>query len=61
MEPDVRIGVQPMPAGRVTTVYDGDGRIRVLEQCVGERHPRGAGPNDEIIGFELLVHAGIGL
>ena len=33
-----------------------DGRVGMREQRVGERHPRGAGADDEIVGFELVVH-----
>jgi len=56
MKSDVGIGVEPMPAGRVTTVHDRDGRIRMPEERVGECHPGGPGADDEIVGVELLVH-----
>jgi hypothetical protein len=56
MKADVRIDVQPMPPGGVTTVHDRDGRIRMPEDRVGERHPRRPRADDEVIGFELVVH-----
>jgi len=53
MKSDVGIGVEPMPAGRVTTVHDRDGRIRMPEERVGECHPGGPGADDEIVGVEI--------
>ncbi len=56
MEPHVRIGVEPMSAGRVASVDDGDRGVRMREERVGERHPRRPGADDEIVGFELRPH-----
>src|SRR5262249_54554312 len=42
--------------GRMTAVHDGDGRVGMREERVGERHSAGTGAYDEVVGFELRGH-----
>ena len=52
MQTDKGISVNPVSAGGVAAIDDRDGRVGVGEQRVGERHPRGAGTDNEIVRFE---------
>jgi len=51
------IGVEPVAARGVPPIDDGNRRIRVREQLVGKRHPRGAGSYDQVVRFYLVFHA----
>ncbi len=56
MEPHVGIGVDPVSPRRVATIDDGDRRIAMREKRVGKPPPCSPRPNDEIIGFDFIVH-----
>ena len=60
MEPHVRIGIDPVSAGRVAPIDDRDRRVAVLEERVRKGHPAGPSPDHEIIGFEFFVHVVLG-
>ena len=56
METNIGIGVQPVTSRGVASIDNCDVGIRVREQRVGKRHPRGSGPDHEIVRFEFFVH-----
>ena len=49
---DERIGVLPVPAGRVATVDERDVHVGVIDQRVGEGHAHRAGAHDEVVGLQ---------
>ena len=56
MQPDERVGVEPVPADAVAAVDDRHARVGVVDQRVRERHAHGAGPHDEVVGFDGARH-----
>ena len=50
MQTDERIGVVPMSAGTIVAIDHDDRGVGLGEHRVGERHPRRAGPHDEVVG-----------
>ena len=52
MQLDERVRVEPVAAGRVAAIDEGDVHVRVIDQRVGERHAHGSRADDEIVGFQ---------
>jgi hypothetical protein len=49
-----RIGVKPVPSGRMAAVDEGDAGLAMREQRIGDCHAGGAGPNDEVVRFDQV-------
>ena len=49
MEPDERIGVVPVATRTVAPVHHHDVDVGIGDQRVGERHPRRAGPDHQVV------------
>ena len=56
MQSHERIGVEPVSAHAVAAVDHHDADVGVLDQRVGERHPRGPGAHDEVVDLDLTPH-----
>ena len=56
MQTNKWVGVNPVTAGSIAPVYQGDGAIRVAEQRVRERHACGTGTNHKVIGLKRFSH-----
>ena len=53
-----RIRLEPVPAGRVPPVDHDDVGPRRIYQRVGERHPRGAASDDQVVRFDASSRHG---
>ena len=53
MEPDEGIRVEPVSTGTVPTVDHDHADVRMIDQCVRERHPRRTRTDHEVVGFQL--------
>ena len=56
MQPDERVGVQPVPTGAVPAVDHHHADVGVVDQGVHERHPRRACTDDQVIGLQDRSH-----
>ena len=56
MQLDERIGVQPVPAGRVATVDQREVHIRVIDQRVREGHAHRPRAHDEVVSLQRPRH-----
>jgi hypothetical protein len=50
------VGVQPMSADTVPPVDHHHADVRMVDQRVRERHPRGAGADHQVVGLQELHH-----
>src|SRR5690606_31539651 len=57
VEADERVGVEPVPAGGVAAVDEGDVDVGVVDQRVGEGHPHGTGADDDVVGLDRAHEA----
>ncbi|GAB3251904.1 hypothetical protein GCM10027448_17540 [Nocardioides dilutus] len=56
MEPDERVGIEPVPAGTVPPVDQGDRDVGVVDERVGERHPGRACADHDVVGIDRVAH-----
>ncbi len=56
MEADEGVRVQPMSADTMPTVHHDDVDVCVVDQRIGERHPRRACADDQIVRFQDRRH-----
>ena len=57
VQPHERVGVVPVAARPIVAIDDHHRRVGLGEHRVGEGHPRGAGPLDQVVGCDRLGHA----
>jgi hypothetical protein len=57
VQPNERLRVMPVPAGRVPPIDHHHAGVGVRDQRVHERHPDRAGAHDEIVRFQPNGHA----
>ena len=56
METDEGVRVQTMPTGTVPAVDHDHPDVRVVDQCVRERHPGRPSADYEVVGLQPLHH-----
>jgi hypothetical protein len=56
VQPDEGVGVQPVPTDTVPSVDHDDLDVRVVDQGVRERHPRGSCADDDVVGLQDRSH-----
>ena len=56
MQPHERVRIQPMAAGPVPAIDQGDAHHRMTGQRVSESHARRPGSDDQIVGLERTCH-----
>jgi hypothetical protein len=56
VQPDERVGVEPVAADTVSAVDQRHPDVGVVDQRVGERHAHGAGTHDQVVGIDRPGH-----
>ena len=56
VQPDERVGLEPVAADAVAAVDQGHAYVGVVDQRVGERHAHGAGADHEVVGLDGARH-----
>src|SRR3954454_8826475 len=56
VQPDERVGAEPVPADVVTAVDEGDADVGMGDEGVGERHPHRSGPYHHVVGLHHPRH-----
>ena len=57
MQPDERVGLQPVPADAVPPVDEDHADVGMVDQRVGERHARSTCTHHQVVGVEGARHA----
>ena len=58
MQAHERVRIEPMPAGPVPAIHQGDLHVRMPGQGVGESHARRPGSDYEVVSLERTCHYG---
>jgi hypothetical protein len=58
MQPHERIRVEPVAAGAVPSIDQGDPHVGMAGDGIGECHARCPGPDHQVVRFEQVWHSG---
>ena len=52
VQPDERVGIDPVTSGRVTPIDQRHVHVRMVDQCIAERHPHRACTHHQVVGVQ---------